>query len=415
MSSLFRKEVVKAQSQRLLGSISLAQPIKLKGLIGLLILIAISIIVFLFNAEYSRKETVNGFLRPDKGLINSYAKRNSTVKSILVKQGQTVKTGEPLMVLVVNNDMVSGNDLNQISSEELNKQIGFIEEELTQLKLIENKERKYLNDQKNNLRIKSELNQNRKHLMLKKLAIIEKEKQRYNSLNNKGYLSNLDLQRQQSSFIDAKQELAIIDQSSLQIKSETDKVHFQQLELPQKFKSKERQYKQQKSRLIRQLNESKNNYSYLITASHAGIVTAIQAFEGETINSLRPLLTLLPKGAKFVAELLLPTRSAGFIKLDDLAKLRFDAFPYQRFGFIDSTISRIDNTLITEKDVNFPIRFSEPVYRVRAQLSEQFIQAYGKQFQLKSGMLLKADIILKKQTLIDWLLDPIYSLKGRLN
>ncbi len=415
MSNLFRKELVKAQSQRLIGSISLVQPIKLKAVIALVTLIAIFIILFLFKAEYARKETVNGFLRPDKGLINSYAKRNSTVKSILVSQGQLVKPGEPLMVLVVSNNMVSGDDLNKISSEELDKQIGFIQEELLQLKTIEKKEVQYLTKQQDTLYLKAELSQNRKQLMLNKLAIIEKEKQRYNSLNNKGYLSSFDLQRQQAALIDVKQELALIEQYSLQLQSEKDKLHFQQLELPQKFKSQARQYKQKKSSLIRQLNESKNNYSYLITASRAGIITAIQAFEGESINSARPLLTLLPKDAKFVAELLLPTRSAGFIKLEDSARLRFDAFPYQRFGFIESAISRIDNTLITEKDVNFPIRFSEPVYRIRAQLSQQFIQAYGQQFQLKSGMLLQADIMLKKRTLLEWLLDPIYSLKGRVN
>ncbi len=43
------------------------------------------------------------------------------------------------------------------------------------------------------------------------------------------------------------------------------------------------------------------------------------------------------------------------------------------------------------------------------------MQAYGQSFELKSGMLFEADIMLEQPTLIEWLLEPIYSLKGRVS
>jgi membrane fusion protein len=43
------------------------------------------------------------------------------------------------------------------------------------------------------------------------------------------------------------------------------------------------------------------------------------------------------------------------------------------------------------------------------------MQAFGKAFKLKSGMLFEADIMLEQRTLIEWLLEPIYSLNGRLS
>ena len=61
------------------------------------------------------------------------------------------------------------------------------------------------------------------------------------------------------------------------------------------------------------------------------------------------------------------------------------------------------------------MRLSEPVYRIQAKLDKQFIEGYGKEFNLKSGMLFNADIMLDKRSLIDWMLDPILSVKGRLN
>ena len=95
--------------------------------------------------------------------------------------------------------------------------------------------------------------------------------------------------------------------------------------------------------------------------------------------------------------------------------MRFDAFPYQRFGFINSKITRIDRALILPNEVQLPIAFQEPVYRLRATLNQQQMQAYGKAFDLKSGMLFEADIMLEQRTLIEWLLEPIYSLKGRIS
>ena len=115
-----------------------------------------------------------------------------------------------------------------------------------------------------------------------------------------------------------------------------------------------------------------------------------------------------------VAELLLPTRSAGFVGKGDVARLRFDAFPYQRFGFVVSTVERIDKAVMLKGEATLPIALREPVYRVRTRLDTQGIRADGEAFRLRSGMLLEADIILDRRTLLDWLLDPLYSLRGRV-
>jgi membrane fusion protein len=60
-------------------------------------------------------------------------------------------------------------------------------------------------------------------------------------------------------------------------------------------------------------------------------VTGIQVVAGETLSPAKaqstPLLHILPEGSELVAELLLPTRSAGFITKGQTSRLRFDAFP----------------------------------------------------------------------------------------
>lgn len=75
MSALFRQQAVEAQKQKLHGDVSLAQPISI-----ILLSVIIALMLFLSLSHYSHKETVRGYLFPDKGLINTYANRNGNVE-----------------------------------------------------------------------------------------------------------------------------------------------------------------------------------------------------------------------------------------------------------------------------------------------------------------------------------------------
>ena len=62
-------------------------------------------------------------------------------------------------------------------------------------------------------------------------------------------------------------------------------------------------------------------------------------------------------------------------------------------------------------DTGGPIKLNEPTYRVIASLERQDIDANGKAVALQPDMLLRADIILERRSLIDWLLSPLRSVR----
>jgi membrane fusion protein len=59
------------------------------------------------------------------------------------------------------------------------------------------------------------------------------------------------------------------------------------------------------------------------------------------------------------------------------------------------------------------MELKEPVYRVTVELNKQDVFAYGENFPLQAGMMLEADIILDKQSLFEWIFEPLMSMKGR--
>jgi len=56
----------------------------------------------------------------------------------------------------------------------------------------------------------------------------------------------------------------------------------------------------------------------------------------------------------------------------------------------------------------------EPLYRITVALARQSLIAYGKVEQLKPGMLLDADVLGEQRRLIEWMFEPLYSLKGKV-
>ena len=416
---LFRREAIAHQSERLTGAITLAQPLSIKITTLILVAIATAIIVFLFSAEYSRKETVRGFLMPSKGVIKSYANQAGTIEKIWVKEGDKVTKGQSLATILVQQSNSEGVDLSTQIADLLNAQDSLLNDEITQHQALEVQEILSLKSQKIALKSEQTALKNQLALSAEKLTLLKQRQLDFNQLNQSGFLSKLEKERQQQALLDAKQEEQNMARLLLQQTNTLSQIEFNIENVPQQYRLRINGLKRQQGDLHRQLAQTASNYTYTITATNDGIATGIQVLEGETLSQSKaqstPLLHILPEGSELVAELLLPTRSAGFVALGNTTRLRFDAFPYQRFGFIKSEIVRIDQTLIAPNEIQLLIVLQEPVYRLRAKLNRQNVEAYGKQFKLKSGMLFEADIMLEKRTLIEWLLEPIYSLKGRIS
>jgi len=417
--TLFRKEAVSHQSERLTGAITLAQPLSLKLTVFILVAIAIAIVAFLFNAQYARKETVRGFLMPNKGVIKSFANQAGTIEKLWVKEGDEVVKGQSLATIIVQKNNSHGVALSTQLTEQLNAQANFLIDEISQHQALKAQELL-------NLHIQEIASANEKislesllTLADQKLTLLSEQQLYSNQLNKNGYVSNSDNDKQQQTLLKAKKEKQNIAHQLLQHQNQLTQITFNINNIPQQYTLRINNLKRQQAELQRQLAQVASNFKYTVTASNNGVVTGVQVVVGETLSPSKaqstPLLHILPEGSELIAELLLPTRSAGFIEVGNNTRLRFDAFPYQRFGFINSKITRIDQTLTSANEVQLPIALKEPVYRLRATLTHQQMQAFGKAFNLKSGMLFEADIMLEQRTLIEWLLEPIYSLKGRVN
>jgi membrane fusion protein len=141
-----------------------------------------------------------------------------------------------------------------------------------------------------------------------------------------------------------------------------------------------------------------------------GKVVAIPVELGQNVTPGGTVAIVAPKSDILLAELYVPTRAAGFIKPGQTVKLMYQAFPYQSFGMGEAKVIAVSQTVLSPQELPIPgLPIQEPVFRVRAQLKSLTVRAYNEDRPLQPGMMLTADIILEKRSLIRWLLDPLYA------
>jgi membrane fusion protein len=121
-------------------------------------------------------------------------------------------------------------------------------------------------------------------------------------------------------------------------------------------------------------------------------------------------------GSPLQAELLVPSRAIGFVTRGTPVVLRYQAYPYQKFGLQMGHVKTVSGSVITpaEATVLLGLQITEAMYRVDVELDAQAIQAYGKSEGLKPGMVIDADLMLDRRRLIEWVFEPLFGMGKRM-
>lgn len=413
-NGLFRANAVKQQSARLDGDVIIAQPVSSSLLTTVLLCVVIAIIAFLSLTSFNRKETVSGYLKPDIGLAKVVSSRAGVIQQIYVDDGQQVQAGDRLALITVPEHLSAGDSLTGTLFQGLLQQTELVN--LRKQQVISQ-----LSQQEAELSTRLTLSRNllsdikaQQHLLQQRLQLNQQRYQNYQDLTQRGAISTNELQQQHELVLNIQQQLAELNASEQSQKAQIEQLSGQLQRLPSEQQQQLAVLDSDISRLKQQQTELNARGELLITAPITGRVTNLVAEIGNNVQMGLPLLTIMPDNAKLQAVLLVPTRAYGFVMPGQRTRLRFDAFPYQRFGLYEGEVIKTAQAIVLPNEVDMPVAVQEPVYRVEVALASQHIRAYGNTVPLQSGMLLSADIVLEQRSLLAWLFEPVLSLKGRL-
>lgn len=413
MSELFRREAVQHATRRLNGTVVLATPLSLKTLGIFLAAIIFAVSAFATQASYSRKATVAGYLVPDQGMIRAASQAPGTLQSVLVREGTLVQAGDRIAVLSLSTETAAGNVGDVISQGiETETRAARVKAEARLAQLEVEREQT-----KNRLgKAEAELGQVNQQVILQRqrVELAKSEWERGKEIARKGYLARREVDARRSAVLSAEQELAAHQRQVAAIEREIADIRARLASIPLEINSARSEADAAQAAISQRRAESEARRLQFVTAPVGGRVAALPVTSGQSVASGATVAIIVPTGGRIEAELLAPSRSIGFVKPGQEVALNLQAFPYQRFGSISGKVRTVSTTVISPSEVGLQgLNLQEPVFRIRVSLQRESMSAYGQDFPLQPGMLVSAEIVFDRRSLMEWLFDPIYAVGRR--
>lgn len=416
-NNLFRQEVYEAKSQSWLGPVALSQPVRLWVLTALSLLTGLAVILFLLFGAYTKRTRVQGQLVPAGGIAIVPAPAAGLVSQLRIAEGDFVKAGQQLGVVLVPRSTTRNRDANAAVRASLKGKAAAMERESSAERALSEVQRQGLEVQHSSaLR---ELAQIDAELLTRReqARIANDTLSRYQSLLQDRYVSDLQANQQKAAALEAEAAIVALERQRVLVKRSALLLQQQLDELPLRQGIQAAASKQEMASLERELIENDANGELAFNAPIQGQVTVVTVKPGQAVESGTPLLSIVPNKGELEAELLVPSAGIGFVQLGDRVMLRYQAYPFQKFGHGSGVVSRISRSALSEpalRAIKGSSAPSEPHYRIVVRLDQQAILAYGQKERLKPGLLVDADILGDRRQLIEWVLEPLYSIRGRL-
>lgn len=413
---LFRKQALDAQNYRLYGDV-LAKPGLSHGLLGIFLITWFFAGAFwLGNSTYAKRETVQGWLQPDTGITRVTAPPNAMIEQVLVAEGESVSTGQPLLVLRQARTLLSGEQLEKVLLRQFQERQSTLEQSLhrgeRQFEEVTRQAQRDLASSKRNLQ---HLEQ-QAELLAQRSKLQERRHERVQRLVSSGHLPQASLDEAQLSALEVRRSIASLNRERETTLRDIRRQESELRLLPQRAAEAAAGLHLQLNELSQRITEFSGSQAFTITASRAGVIHNLQARPGQQAGLVQgPLLSISETTSALEATLLVPVRAIGFIEQGQRVNIHYHAFPHQKFGSFVGTVSRVGGSALLPREVgDAPIAIDQAVFRVAAQIEQQEVQAQGLDFKLLPGMTFSADISLGERTLLQWLLSPVYALRGRL-
>ena len=415
MPQLFRQQALDQQTDRLHGDILLLPQLSHSLVLGgILIWMGIAA-YWLASNTYARKETVQGWLEPVSGVTRVYAKNNGIIKQVLVSDGDKVAKDQPLVIVNGDHILADGSDLESVLLSEYETQRTLLTVQLSRVESIYHRQGQDISQRIAAADESLQLLDDQLITLNKLHNIKTKQVNRLQSLNANNQISAIDMDAAIAQKLELRSEQQSLLRSKVNQRNLIQQLKTEQLLLPDEHANNIDQIQTRLSNIAQEIAQLHGRQTNIIRAPRSGVVTSLQARDGQRAQPTAPILSLVPENSSLTAHLLVPVRSAGFVEVGQQLDIRYDAFPYQKFGLYHGNVSTISEAiLLPDELLNAAVPVQEPVYRISAQLLRSTVQAYGKDFPLKPGMTLSADIRLSERSLFQWLLEPIYSLRGRV-
>ncbi len=366
--------------------------------------------LFLSLASYSRVETVTGIISPNTGVSNIVPTRAGVIAALPVRDGQNVPAGAELVTIRAEEDGAAARSPAALVEAAIARQDASLVAQSNAAQASAVAQASQLLAQKSGL--VAEISQLQSQISTQRalIASAQKDLDRARAIADRGFISGRDLQVREETLLARQQGLSQIEQSFAAKRAAVVENERSMGQIMAQARVQTASLSATRAQVAQQAASATGARSYVLRAPVAGRVTAMTARMGQAAIPQTPLMTIVPAGSVLRAELRVSSAAIGFVKPGQQVRLAIDAFPYQRFGTVTGKVLTVAASAVGAQGPNGS---TVAVYPVTVALDKTRVTAFGRREMLVSGMSLTARIVTEKQTLLEWLFEPLYAVRRR--
>ncbi|MGJ0129418.1 HlyD family secretion protein [Pantoea sp. RHCKP32] len=411
-NDLFRKESLDAKRTRVLGSVALYCPPFRWVVIMLICLLVAVLIAFCLFGSYTKRETAQGVLVPENGMMNITAMSAGTVISLPIREGESLQKNS-LIATVSSEISTRYGQTREAIATQLEFQKAGLNSQLVNLAQLNSETIKSLQEKV------SLLGQQAKELdtiyrqRAQQIELSKTQHRKMSAMRKEGYASNTQVEQLQNDLLDASVRLQDVARQRIDVRQQLAQARQQLREQPISYDRQKNELQQKLSEITQSIVENESRRSIELRTPENGTVSAVLVKQGQVVTAGQTLATVLPDNVRLQARIMLSSRAIGFIQPGQRVVLRYQSFPWQKFGQQYGTVLEISKSALSPQEVasiTGDNQVKESMYQVKVRLDKQTIQAYGRQNSLRAGSGLEADFIIDKRRIYEWVLEPLNAL-----
>ncbi|CAM3969209.1 HlyD family secretion protein [Bordetella muralis] len=421
---MFRKAALDATTSHPLGTVIALRPLSTSLLVGLFAIFGLSLVLFFCFGSYTKRVKVYGQLIPANGLVKVYAPQTGVIIAKHVAEGAVVHKGDQLLTISSERYTQTGTATQETISSRMQRRLDLLQHERDKLDTIHREESATLAHTIATLSQTLDRIDKQIWLQRKRVALAQDSSHRYEMLSSESYVSRDQLQEKQAIYLEQQTRLADLTQQRAETVKELTRHESEQRTLPLRQQAAATQIEREILAITQDLAESEAKRHLVILAPETGQVSSLLAEIGQHAEPNKALLSLVPQHTELIADIYIKNKDIGFTRVGDRALIRYASYPYQKFGMHGAKVISISTAAVPAAEI---VNISGAIpgldqntaqdlyYRAALRLDAQHILAYGDARPLATGMALEVDILRETRAIYEWVLEPLYSITGKVS
>jgi membrane fusion protein len=413
---LFRPEAVVAQRTSSLGRIAIVGSTSFGVLSASFAAIAAAVCGFAYFGTYTDHRTLRGRLVTQRSVIDVRSPQFGIVAERRVAEGQVVERGDVLYV--VSSERISSDRgaTQRAVGAQLDSRRRSLTEQIANVHALARLERGSIDDSIAELSAEAVKLAEATESQSARTDLARQTAERYERIGASGFVSEEQLVGKRADLLEQRGRLLALEREQRNVERQLAELNSRLAMAAVRHENEVAELERAVAETDLQVAENEARRAVVVSAPDAGVATGIGADVGDAVDSGTPLAFIVPADSDLLAELYAPSRAAGFLGIGQDVLLRYEAYPYQKFGHYRGSVSAVSRTALAPTAFRYvnggPDAGGGPVFQVTVALESQTVTAYGERRTLRPGMTVEADVLLESRRLYEWVFEPLYSLSG---